>query len=82
MRFFPLVALIGLPLVVCLPQSIPANSAALERRGTDTANAQFNMKPYLLSDACLDCTRPNATALFSCSIKCKCRLRTSGWLHG
>ncbi len=33
--------------------------------------AQFNFLPYQLTDACLDCSRPNSSALYSCNIQCE-----------
>src|SRR5512142_858858 len=49
---------------------------------TPTLRAQFDFKPYVLRDACLECTRPNTTTLFDCDVKCStapspCRGRVS-----
>jgi len=38
---------------------------------TPAIRAQFDFKPYVLRDACLDCTRANTTALFECDVKCR-----------
>ncbi len=70
-----LLSLVGLPLAVALPSATGTHPRharhSAERRRIDVALAQFEFKPYVLSNTCFDCTRPNDTALYSCSIQCK-----------
>ncbi len=76
MHVIRLLSVIALPLVTGMPNPFsaffPKARHQEAHRWTDVSLAQFNFQPYVLSDACFDCTRPNTTTLFSCSIKCKC----------
>ena len=72
MRVTQLFGLLALPLAACLPSTTGSQpSSSLRPRKIWASLAQFDFKPYVLSNACFDCARPETSSLFSCAIKCR-----------
>ncbi|KAK3939921.1 hypothetical protein QBC46DRAFT_138541 [Diplogelasinospora grovesii] len=57
-----------LMLMTSLVAAFPPVSTS-EKRAALKSDAQFNFEPFKLTNICLDCDRPNATATYSCRVK-------------
>ena len=77
MHISPFLGLVALPLAAAVPYHAPRE--VHEKRITLKQNAQFDFKPFVLTDVGMDCDRQSADDMFACEIRCKQHLPSLQW---